>query len=172
MREPAVGRSAVPVLHPRGDVDHVAGAQFLCRLAPLLVKPSTSHADEDLSATAFGVMDMPVVAAARLKRHVEDADLLGGKGREVALTDKELREGVIGGTDRENHLVLVLGLCVGGIVIRPGLLRHTKGRPRLGPSRIKRRMRKDLRYLRLGHAVVLCGRQVIFERRVRQPLRH
>lgn len=101
MGEPAVGRGAVPVLHPRGDVDHVARAQFLCRLSSFLVKPSTGHADEDLPTAAFGVMDMPVVAAARLKRHVVDAHLLGGKGREVALTDKELREGVVGGTDGE-----------------------------------------------------------------------
>ena len=115
---------------------------------------------------------MPVVAAAGLERHVEDADLLGGKGREVALPDKELREGVVGSTDGENHLALVLRLCVGGVVVRPDLLRHAEGSPRLGPARVKRRVRKDLRYLRLGHAVVLRGHQMILERRVRQPLRH
>lgn len=89
------------MLHPRGDVDHVTGAQLLCRLPPFLVEPSTGHADEDLPTAAFGVMDMPVVAAAGLERHVVNADLLGGKGREIALSDKELREGVVGGTDGE-----------------------------------------------------------------------
>ena len=63
---------------------------------PLLVKPSTSHADEDLPTAAFGVMDVPVVAAAGLERHVVDTDLLGGKGREVALPDKVLREASLG----------------------------------------------------------------------------
>ena len=43
MGEPAVGRGSVSMLHPRGDVDHIARAQLLCRLSPFLVKPSTSH---------------------------------------------------------------------------------------------------------------------------------
>lgn len=88
----------------RGGVNHATRAQLLCRLAPFLVKPSTSHADEDLSPTAFGVMGVPVVAAAGLKRHVADADLLGGKGREVALPDKALRKCVVGGTYENAHV--------------------------------------------------------------------
>ena len=172
MGEPAVGRGSVPVLYARGNIYHVARAQLLCRFAPFLVTPSTGHADEDLSPTALGVMDVPVVAAAGLERHVVDADLLGGKGREVALPDKVLRECVVGGTDGKGHFVLMLSSCVGGIAIRPDLLRHAEGRPRLGPSRVKRRVRKDFRYLRPGHPVVLCGHQMILERRVRQPLRH
>ena len=118
-------------------------------------------------------MGVPVVAAAWLERNVVNADLLGGKGREVALPDKVLRKCVVGGTDGKGHLVLVSGLCVGAVVlVRPDLLRHTKGRPRLGPSRVKRRMRKDFRYFRPGHTIVLCGHQMIFERGIRQPLRH
>ena len=117
-------------------------------------------------------MDMPVVAAAGLKRHIVNADLLGGKGREVALPDKVLRKRVVGDTDRKGHLVLMLSSCISGIIICPDLLRHAKGRPRLGPSRIKRRMRKDFRYLSPSHPVVLCGHQMILERGVRQPLCH
>ena len=117
-------------------------------------------------------MCVPVVAAAGLKRNVVNADLIGGKGREVALPDKVLRKCVVGRTDRKGHLVLMPSSCISGIAIRPDLLRHAEGRPRLGPSRVKRRMRKDFRYLRPGHAVVLCGHQVVLERRVRQPLRH
>ena len=173
MRKPAIRCSTVPVLDAHRDIYHIAGAQFLCRFAPFLIKPSTSHADEDLSATAFGVMDVPVVAAAGLERNVVNADLLGGKGHEVALPDKVLRKCVVGGTDGKGHLVLVSGLCVGAVIfVRPDLLRHAKGRPRLGPSRVKRRMRKDFRYLSPGHPVALCGHQMILERRVRQPLRH
>ncbi len=66
----------------------------------------------------------------------------------------------------------MLGSCISGIAIRPDLLRHAEGRPRLGPSRVKRRVRNDFRYLRPGHPVVLCGHQMILERGVRQPLRH
>ena len=118
-------------------------------------------------------MDVPVVAAAGLERHVVDADLLGGKGREVALPDKVFRECVVGGTDGKGHLVLVSGLCVGAVVlVCPDLLRHAEGRPCLGPSRIKRRVRKDFRYLRPSHAIVPCGHQMVLERRVRQSLRH
>ena len=50
MRKPAIGRRTVPMFHTRGDVDHVARAQLLCRFTPFLVKPSASQADEDLPA--------------------------------------------------------------------------------------------------------------------------
>ena len=39
--------------------------------APLLIEAASGHADQDLAAAAFGVMDVPVVAAARLKGHIE-----------------------------------------------------------------------------------------------------
>ena len=104
MGEPAVGRGSVPMLYARGNIYYIARAQLLCRFAPFLIKPSTSHADEDLPAVAFGAMDVPVVAAAGLKRHVADADLLGGKGREVALPDKALRKCVVGGTYENAHV--------------------------------------------------------------------
>lgn len=77
MGEPALGRGSVPMFHTRGDVDHIARAQLLCRFTPFLVEPSTSHADENLSAAVFGVVHVPVVAAAGLERHVVDANLLG-----------------------------------------------------------------------------------------------
>lgn len=67
----------MPMLYARGNIYYIARAQLLCRFAPFLVKPSASHADEDLPAATFGVMDVPVVAAAGLKRNVVNADLLG-----------------------------------------------------------------------------------------------
>ena len=88
------------------------------------------------------------------------------------MPDKVPRKCVVGGTDGKGHLVLVLSSCISGIAIRPDFLRHAKGRPRLGPSRVKRRVRKDFRYLIPGHAVVLCRHQMILERGVRQTLRH
>ena len=38
------------------------------------------HADKDLSATLCGMMDVPVVPAARLKGDVVNANLCGGQG--------------------------------------------------------------------------------------------
>ena len=56
MGEPAVGRGSVPMLYARGNIYYFARAQFLCRFAPFLVKPPSSHADEDLPAAAFGAL--------------------------------------------------------------------------------------------------------------------
>ena len=173
MGEPTVGRRTVPVLYARGNIYYIARAQLLCRFTPFLVKPSTSHADEDLPPTAFGVMGVPVVAAAGLERHVVDADLLGRKGREVALPGKVLRERVVGGANGKDHLVLVVDPRIGAATrVRPDLLRHAEGRPCLGPARVKRRVRKDFRYLHSGHTVALRGHQMVLERGIRQPLRH
>ena len=53
----------MPVLDAGGDVDHIAGVQLLRLFAPFLIVTAPGHADEDLSAAAFGVMNVPVVAA-------------------------------------------------------------------------------------------------------------
>ena len=75
MAEPAVGRGTVPVLGAGRDVDHVARLHFDGVLALFLIVSAACDADEDLPAALLGMMDVPVVAAARLKGHVEDADL-------------------------------------------------------------------------------------------------
>ena len=73
--EPAVGRGAVPVLYAGRDIDSVAGIQLNGILALLLIIAAAGNAYEDLSAAAFGVVDMPVVASARLEGDVINADL-------------------------------------------------------------------------------------------------
>ena len=172
MREPAIRCSAVPVLDPGRNVYHIAGAQLLCRFAPFLIVTSTGHTDEDLSAAAFSVMNVPVVTAAGFKGHIVNTNLLRRKRCEIALPDKIFRKGVIGCADGKDHFLLMLGFCIGGIVLRPNLLCHTEGRPRLGPARIKCRVSQDLRNFRFGHAVVLCSCQVVLKGRIRQSLRH
>ena len=92
MGEPAVRRGAMPVLHPGGDVDHVAGMELPGRLAPFLVPASAGHAEQNLSAALAGVVDVPVVPAARLKGDVVHAHLAGGEGLEVALPHEILGE--------------------------------------------------------------------------------
>jgi len=109
MREPAIRCCAVPVLYANRDIYHIAGAQLLCRFAPFLIVTSSGHTDEDLSAAAFGVMNVPVVAATGFKGHIVNTDLLRRKRCEIALPDKIFRKGVIGCTDGKYHLVLVFG---------------------------------------------------------------
>ena len=85
MREPAVRCGAVPVLHAGGDVDTVARSHLHGVFAPLLVIAPAGHTDEDLSAAFVGVVDVPIIAASRLKGYIKYPDLAGGYGREVAL---------------------------------------------------------------------------------------
>ena len=172
MREPAIRRSAVPVFYANRNIYHIAGAQLLCRFAPFLIVTSSGHADEDLSAAVFRMMNVPVVAAARFKGHIVNTDLLRRKWCEITLSDKIFRKGVIGCADGKDHFILMLGFCVGGIVLCPNLLCHTECRPRLGPARIKCCVGQDLRNFRFGHTVVLCSCQVVLKGRIRQPLRH
>ena len=56
------------------DDDDVAGVQASRGLAFLLVPAASRDADEDLPAAPGGVVDVPVVAASRLERHVGEED--------------------------------------------------------------------------------------------------
>lgn len=80
MREPAIGCSTVPVFDLRGNIHHIARMQLLRRFAPFLIVAPACHADKDLPATLCGMMDVPVVPAARLKGDVVNANLCGGQG--------------------------------------------------------------------------------------------
>ncbi len=90
--KPAVLRRAVPVLDVRRDDHNVAGVQLARRLARFLVPAAAAGAEQDLAAAFGGMVDVPVVAAGRLKGHVADGDTLGGEHIEVALADKILRK--------------------------------------------------------------------------------
>src|SRR5699024_3693570 len=72
MREPAVFGSAMPVLDACRDHYCVAFVQLAGFFAPFLIPAAAADAQQHLSAAFVGMMDMPVVAAARLKRHVGD----------------------------------------------------------------------------------------------------
>ena len=80
MGEPAVRRSAVPVLDAGSNVDHIAGVQLLRLFAPFLIVTAPGHADKDLSAAFVRLVDVPVVTAAGFKGYIEDFDLLRGDG--------------------------------------------------------------------------------------------
>ena len=81
------------------NIYHIARAQLLCRFAPFLIVTSTSHTDEDPSAAAFGVMNVPVITAAGFKGHIANTGLLHRKRCEIALSDKIFCKGVIGCAD-------------------------------------------------------------------------
>lgn len=95
MGEPAVTRGTVPVLHLRRDVDHIPRMQFPGLLAPLLIPAPAGYTDQDLPSALVRVVDVPVVAAARLKGDVckKDGLLRIGQRIEEGRAGKILRVG-------------------------------------------------------------------------------
>ena len=55
------------MLHPGRNIHHIARFQFLGRLAPFLVIAPASGYQQNLAAALGGVMDVPMVPAARFK---------------------------------------------------------------------------------------------------------
>ena len=96
MREPAVRCGAVPVFDLGRNVYNIAGDEQLRGLARFLIVASSCHADKNLPAAGFRVVDVPVVAAARFKGYIVNANLLRRKRCEIALPDKIFRKGIIG----------------------------------------------------------------------------
>ena len=71
----------MPVLDTGSDIHYIARMKLLGFLSPFLIVATTGDTDEDLTTSLVCLMDVPVVAAARFKGDIEDADLAGGKGR-------------------------------------------------------------------------------------------
>lgn len=84
MGKPTVCHGAVPVLDIRGDIDHISRMERLGFLTPFLIPVLSGDADKNLSAALVRMVDMPAIAASRLKRHIEDANLLGRERLKVA----------------------------------------------------------------------------------------
>ena len=112
----------MPVLHVRGDVDHVPRQQRPGILAPLLVPAASVGDEQDLAAALGGVMDVPVVTAAGLEGDIGDELGLRGVGQriEVRAPREVLRIGVVGGAQAEQTAVClrVLGaerIAAGGL---------------------------------------------------------
>ena len=70
MAEPSIRFGSMPVFHVGGNDNDITGAKAPRRFSVLLIPAAPSHADEDLTAAAAGAVDVPVVAAARLKGDV------------------------------------------------------------------------------------------------------
>ena len=172
MGEPAVGSCAVPVLDLCGNVDHGAGRHLDGFHAPLLIVASSADADQHLAARFFGVMDVPVVAAARLKSHVEDRNLLCGNRSQITFSGEELSVR-IGLADREKYSILVLlFICQCRCFLIPDFLGQSEYRPAFGPADIHGRMCDDGRDLFLRNAVRLRVLQMIVQGGIRDAGRH
>lgn len=74
--KPTIGSGAMPVLDVGGNLGDIAGVQALRGLALFLVPALAVDADQHLSAALACVVDMPVVAAARLKGDVVDGQVI------------------------------------------------------------------------------------------------
>ena len=85
----------MPVLDPGGHMYHISGLQLSRGAAPLLVPAFPGGDQQHLTAAFFRVVNVPIVAAPRLKGHIADADLLGGEHIQIALPHKLLRKCVI-----------------------------------------------------------------------------
>ena len=104
MAEPAILFRTVPVLHLGGNHHHAAGGQAHGGLAGLLIPALTGGAQQKLPAALFGMMDVPVVAAARLKGHIggEQAALGVRQGVEEGISNKLLGIGGVGSAGAEH----------------------------------------------------------------------
>ena len=157
----------MPVFDFGGDVDAVAGVEFYRVFAPFLVVAATGDADEYLAAAGFGVVDVPVIAAGGLEGDVEDADLAGGYGGEVALADEVFCEGVVWLSDGEHHgcFVFCFGIdgSVGGFVYVPDFFGEVKYGPAFWPSGVEGYVGDDGCDFFLGYAVVFGIFQMEFE---------
>ena len=90
MLEPAVLCRPVPVLDVCRNIDHIPGMQLSRFFAPLLIPAASIDADQQLSAALVSVMNVPVVAAARLESHIEGRHLLQCQRFQIALSDEIL----------------------------------------------------------------------------------
>ena len=154
------------------NIHGVSRQQLHGVLAPLLIKAVSGNADKNLPAAGFGVMDMPVVAASRLKGHIENPHLLLGDRRKIAFPAEILRKTIICRADWKDHGCSVF--CHGAVVrfLAPHFFCHAERRPRLGPSGIEGGVGQNLSNFLLGDAVFLCAFQMIPEGRIGESLCH
>ena len=91
----------MPVLNIYRDVDHISRMKLLRIFPPLLIPAAPVDANQKLTATLVGMMDMPVIPASWLKGHVKCRHLLQGQRGNVALPDKVLSGNGVFLADRE-----------------------------------------------------------------------
>ena len=113
--EPGVLLGPVPVLDPGGDDDDGAGRQAHRLPARLLIPALAGGADEQLAAAPGGMMNVPVVAAARLEGYIggEQAAFRGSQRIEEGFADEIARKGGVGRARAEYALAFKLSMIHG-----------------------------------------------------------
>ena len=104
MLEPAVWRCAMPMLYINWYVNAIARFHFDGVLAQFLIITSASHTNQNLSAAARCMVDMPIIAATRLERDVKNINLLLRQRLQIALSGEILRIIIICLPNRKRRL--------------------------------------------------------------------
>ena len=171
MSKPTVSSSTVPVLHVGGNVDNSAGQNLHSGFPLFLIPSSAGNTHEHLSTSFRGLVDMPVVAASRLKSHIGKGYLPGRYGRQIAVAGKILGVSRIGLAYRENHASGELGLGIVALdVVGPYVFGQTESRPGLGPSGVESHVGNYLSCLCAGYAVGFGILQMMQQRTVGDSL--
>ena len=106
----------MPVFDACWDMDHVPGTQRAGGLPFLLVPHPAASAQQDLSPSFGGMVDVPVVTAAGRKGYVADGYSLGGEHIQIALSHKILGKGSI--------LTAAFKNCVNDLMFHRDVLLH------------------------------------------------
>ena len=106
-------------------------------------------------------MDVPVVAAAGLKGHVENGDLPGRDGRQIALPHEKLPVGVLLADGEEDAVLVGVLFAADGAFLVPDLLGLAEHGPALGPAHIHGGVGDDGGDLLFGDAVVFGVLQMV-----------
>ena len=77
----------MPMFNFGQNIHHIARSQTACRFAGFLIPALACRANQDLTCA---VVDMPVVAAARLESNVDYRRVANGKRGKIADTGKKL----------------------------------------------------------------------------------
>ena len=145
----------MPVLHVGRNVDYGTGKYLHCRFAFFLIPSATCNAYKHLASAFFSLVDVPIVAATRLKSDVEEGYLLRGYGSEVTLAGKILGVCGVRLADRKYHRTSKNGLGILTLdVVVPHLFGEVESCPCLGPTGIESYVGYDLGYLGACYAVL------------------
>ena len=106
----------MPMLHTSRNRDHISRPQALRPFSILLIPTLAINTDQDLSAAAFGMVDVPVVAAPGFKGDIGDEHRLFGVGQGLkeAAAGEILRKSCVRFTLPKDAAVLFL-FAVSGI---------------------------------------------------------
>ena len=161
--EPCVLRSSVPVLYLGWYVHYVSGMKLAGLFAVFLIPSASRYANQHLTAAVFRVMNVPVVAAGRLKRYVVYRNLRGRHRREIALSDKILGESVVLFSYRKYGKIFRSF----AFVLSVDFLDERERAPCLRPTAVERELSNDFNDFGLCYAVLLAYREMTFELRIK-----